>query len=58
MRVFGIDFTSVPGRRKPITCVSSLLIGETLTVEHNLELVIPALGLPVSTFPLVKPGSL
>jgi hypothetical protein len=39
MRVFGIDFTSAPDRRKPITCVSTQLIGETLTVEHNLELV-------------------
>ena len=33
MRVFGIDFTSTPRRRKPITCVSGWLESGTLTVD-------------------------
>jgi len=33
MRVYGLDFTSSPGRRKPITCVAATLIGEALHVE-------------------------
>lgn len=30
MRVYGIDFTSRPGRAKPITCLECVLIGERL----------------------------
>lgn len=33
MRVYGIDFTSAPGRRKPITCVAAALDGRALHVE-------------------------
>jgi hypothetical protein len=34
MRVFGVDFTSAPRRRKPITCVEAFLTGNTLTAKH------------------------
>ena len=33
MRVYGLDFTSSPGRRKPITCVSATLTEQALNVE-------------------------
>jgi hypothetical protein len=33
MRVYGLDFTSSPGRRKPITCVAATLIEQALHVE-------------------------
>lgn len=33
MRVYGLDFTSSPGRRKPITCVAATLIDRALHVE-------------------------
>lgn len=33
MRVYGLDFTSSPGRRKPITCVVATLAGGELGVE-------------------------
>jgi hypothetical protein len=33
MRVFGLDFTSAPGQRKPITCACCQLNGHTLTVQ-------------------------
>ena len=39
MRVFGIDFSSAPNRRKPIVCVSARLAADTLLIEHYLELV-------------------
>lgn len=31
-RLFGLDFTSAPGRRKPITCAECRLTGNTLTL--------------------------
>lgn len=34
MRIRGIDFTSAPGRRKPITCLECRLEGEALVVER------------------------
>lgn len=37
MRVYGIDFTSRPTRRKPITCVVARLQGLTLVAEDLLE---------------------
>ena len=33
MRIYGIDFTSRPSRRKPITCVACRLDGERLVAE-------------------------
>ena len=33
MRVYGIDFTSSPGRRKPITCVAATLVECSLRIE-------------------------
>jgi len=33
MRVFGLDFTSAPGNRKPITCACCELYDNTLTVQ-------------------------
>ncbi len=33
MRIYGLDFTSAPGRAKPITCVGATLIEQTLHVE-------------------------
>lgn len=37
MRIFGVDFTSAPRRRKPITCASCRLDGARLAVEALLE---------------------
>lgn len=36
MKILGIDFTSKPSRRKPITCISGTLDGETLRT-HPVE---------------------
>ena len=33
MRIFGVDFTSAPGGRKPITCASTVLESSTLHVN-------------------------
>ncbi len=33
MHIYGLDFTSVPGRRKPITCAGAQLEGGRLSVE-------------------------
>lgn len=33
MRVYGVDFTSSPGRRKPITCVAATLVDQSLRIE-------------------------
>jgi hypothetical protein len=33
MHIYGLDFTSAPGREKPITCVGTTLIEQTLHVE-------------------------
>lgn len=38
MRIFGLDFTSSPSKRKPITCVTGELNGTTLRVEASLTL--------------------
>jgi hypothetical protein len=35
MKIYGIDFTSRPGKRKPLTCIECELIGTTL---HAIEL--------------------
>ncbi|WHS96727.1 hypothetical protein VPK21_001357 (plasmid) [Sinorhizobium kummerowiae] len=37
MRVFGIDFTSAPRRRKPITCVDCELEDDLLIVRSLIE---------------------
>ena len=37
MRIYGLDFTSAPGRAKPISCVSATLIAQTLHVESLVE---------------------
>lgn len=37
MRVFGIDFTSAPRRRKPITCVDCELEDDLLIVRRLIE---------------------
>lgn len=34
MRIYGLDFTSAPGPRKPITLAVALLTGTTLTIEE------------------------
>ena len=34
LHVYGIDFTSAPGPRKPITCAHATLTGDLLTFEH------------------------
>lgn len=39
MRIYGIDFTSVPGRRKPITCTVCSLQENILQVQGNLNLI-------------------
>ncbi|GCE11642.1 DUF429 domain-containing protein [Tengunoibacter tsumagoiensis] len=36
---FGLDFTSAPGRRKPITCVQARLSAGLLTVERCIHLI-------------------
>lgn len=33
MRIYGIDFTSRPGKRKPITCASGLFVDKALIIE-------------------------
>ena len=33
MKIFGVDFTSAPGRKKPITCLEARLNNGTLTIE-------------------------
>ena len=38
MRIYGLDFTSAPGPRKPITLVSCLLEQHHLQVENCQEL--------------------
>ncbi len=38
MRIFGLDFTSTPGRRKPITCIACTLNGSVLQVEDYLTI--------------------
>lgn len=35
MNVFGLDFTSAPSRRKPITCAACELSGDTLTLRES-----------------------
>lgn len=37
MRVYGLDFTSAPNRRKPLTVIGCTLEGETLRVESAEE---------------------
>jgi hypothetical protein len=39
MRIYGVDFTSAPCRRKPITCAEACLVGQALRVAavHRLE---------------------
>ena len=37
MKILGIDFTSAPGARKPITCVAAELRGNTLNFESLSE---------------------
>lgn len=37
MRIFGVDFTSSPGARKPITCVVSALEDQVLSVDCLAE---------------------
>ena len=37
MKIFGIDFTSRPRRRKPITCIECLLDGSHLRVNNLQE---------------------
>ena len=38
MRIFGLDFTSAPGRRKPITCAVCTLQDNLLRVQDTLSL--------------------
>src|SRR5579872_5842112 len=38
MRIFGLDFTSTPSRRKPITCVACTLKGTVLQVQDYLAI--------------------
>lgn len=38
MRIYGIDFTCAPWRRKPITCALARLDGDLLRVEHVVGL--------------------
>lgn len=38
MRIYGIDFTSAPRQRKPITCAGGVLEGATLAIESVLPL--------------------
>jgi hypothetical protein len=38
MQIFGLDFTSVPGPRKPITCAACELKGNLLQVHDSLKI--------------------
>jgi Protein of unknown function (DUF429) len=38
MRIFGLDFTSAPGKRKPITCIDCTLNGTILRVQDHLAI--------------------
>jgi hypothetical protein len=38
MRIYGLDFTSAPRLRKPITCAGGVLEGATLTIESVLPI--------------------
>src|SRR5712691_823179 len=38
MQIFGLDFTSSPGPRKPITCAACQLEGNLLQVHESLKI--------------------
>ena len=38
MRIYGLDFTSAPSRRKPLIALGCMLEGETLRVEDSEEM--------------------
>ena len=38
MRIYGLDFTSAPSRKKPITCISGNFTNNILQVNHLLKL--------------------
>jgi len=38
MQIYGLDFTSAPSRKKPITCVSGNFSNNTLQIDHLLKL--------------------
>ncbi len=68
MRIFGIDFTSAPSRRKPISCAVCDLQGTLLRVRSSLELPTfadfeaflqtPGSWLAACDFPFAQPGKL
>ena len=37
MKIYGIDFTSRPGRRKPLTCLECRLEGDALRTDELIE---------------------
>lgn len=37
MKIYGIDFTSAPSRKKPITCLECELDGSQLSAETQME---------------------
>jgi hypothetical protein len=68
MRIFGIDFTSAPGRRKPISCAVCDLQGTLLHVHSSSGLTsfaafedflrLPGPWLAACDFPFAQPGKL
>jgi hypothetical protein len=38
MKIFGVDFTSAPNRRKPIVCVEGEITGQTLHIHRDIKI--------------------